>query len=397
MMKKLLHKIFGIYVIKSEKKYAERIINTIIKKKLLCFDPIIEEEFFFVKCTFFAMSSLSAALKEAKVDFELVDATGIPFVINRYKSRKGLFFGTILGIIVICLSINFIWDIEFVNSEFSPTLLEKVENSGISRGSFIPFLNILESENRFLLENDEYSFVAFNVKGTVVYVELKKRSGIYPNDDIDNEIEYSNIISNDNGIVVKVEAYGGFPIVSKGQIVLEGQILISGAYNRLYGGVGFTRSRGKVFAECSRVIEFDVPLEKNVKKQTGKKEKRYILKIFGLDIPLYFDNSLPFEISYVDEKYKRVELFGFIRLPFDIHETIYFEETVEKNVIALDEAKKTAIKEFENRCNVIIGSDGITKEKSYSFEYNKNTNSLKLIGELVYIKNIAIEKPFEVN
>ena len=90
-------------------------------------------------------------------------------------------------------------------------------------------------------------------------------------------------------------------------------------------------------------------------------------------------------------------LFDFIRLPFDIHETIYLEEIIEKKLIELEDAKITAINEFENRCNVIIGSDGIVKEKSYSFEYNKNTNSLKLIGELVYIKNIAVEKPFEVN
>lgn len=396
-MKRFLHKVFGIYIIKTDKKNAEKAINIIIKNRLLCFEPKIEEECFFVKCTFFAMADLSKAFKEGNINFEIVSATGIPFVINRYKNRKGLFFGTILGVLIISLSINFIWDIEFVNSEFSPTLLEKIENSGISRGSFIPFLNVLESENKFLLDNDDYSFVAFNVKGTVVYVELKKRNGNYPSNDSDNEIKYSNIVSNDNGIVVKVEAYGGFPIVSKGQIVLEGQVLISGAYNRLYGGVGFTRSRGKVFAECSQIIEFNLPLEKDVIRQTGKKEIRSVLKIFGIDIPLYWDNSLPFEFSYMDEKYKRVVLFGFIRLPFDIHETIYLEEIIEKKLIELEDAKITAINEFENRCNVIIGSDGIVKEKSYSFEYNKNTNSLKLIGELVYIKNIAIEKPFEVN
>ncbi len=396
-MKRYLHKIFGFYKLKVNKTLAERVINIIIKNKLSCFEPSIDDEFFYIKCTLWDMSDLSSALEGSNIFYEIIDTSGIPFIINRYKCRKGLFFGTILGIITIAISINFIWDIEFINSDFSPTLLEKVELSGVSRGSFIPFLNILESENRFLLDNDEYSFVAFNVKGTVVYVELKKRNGEFSNENKDEEIKYSNIVANDNGIVVKVEAYSGFPIVSKGQIVLDGQILISGAYNRLYGGVGFSRSRGKVFAECARMIEFELPLQKETLKLTGRSISRPNLKVFGISIPLYLNSDIPFEYSYVEEKYRRCTIFGSIKLPFDIYELIYLEEKIETTTITLDEAKDTAIKEFENRCETIVGGEGIIKEKKHSLEYNKKTNSLKLIGELVYIKNIAYEKEFIVN
>ena len=394
-LKKFLHKIFGTYLIRTDAKNAEKVLNIVMKNGLFCFDPKVEEEYFYIKATLFSMKAVSEAFIRASVRFEIVDASGIPFIINRYRTRKGLFYGTIFGLIIIGISINFIWDIQFVNADFSPILLEQVEASGVSRGRFIPFLNVLDSENRFLLENDEYSFVAFNVKGTVAYVELKRRNdGSLEEKD---EVKYSNIVADDNGVVVKVEAYGGFPIVGKGQIVLSGQILISGAYDRLYGGVGFSRSRGKVFAECTRRIEFEVPLEKDIIRQSGKSEKRSVLILFGKKIPLFFDKKAPFELQYVEENYTRCTLFGFIRLPFDIYETTYYEETIEKRTIDIKEAEATAVLEFENRCAEIVGADGILEEKEYTMEYDEKTNSLRLIGELAYIKNIGIEVPFEVN
>lgn len=398
-MKNFLHKIFGTHLIKTDKKNAEKVLNIIIKRNLLCFEPQIIDESFYFKATMFSTADVSKALTDASLPFEIIDCSGIPFIINRYRSRKGLFYGTILGIIIIALSINFIWDIEFVNSDFSPILLEKVEASGVARGCFIPLLNILDSENKFLLENDEYSFVAFNIKGTVAYVELKKRltvDGFPSKDEETDRIQHSNIVADDNGIVIKVEAYGGFPIVKKGQIVLSGQILISGAYDRLYGGVGLTRSRGKVYAECNRRLEFEVPLEKDVIKQSGKKEERDVLILFGKKLPLYFDDSQPFEISYITEKYTKIKLFGFLRFPLDLHKTTYYEQIIEKRKIDINEAEEIARKEFENKCSIIIGEDGMLKSKEYTLEYNEKTNSLKLIGELVYIKNIGIEKPFEV-
>lgn len=396
-MKKIIDKIFGYYVIKVKKEYSKRVINLIIKNSLLCFSPSFFDDWFFIKCSFFGMTDFSDLLHKSEICYEIEKVTGVPFIINRYKERKGLLIGTILGIIIIIFSINFIWDIQFVNADFSPILLEQVENSGIRRGSFIPLLNILDSENRFLLENDEYSFVAFNIKGTVAYVELKKRNGHFENTDDKDEILYSNIVANDNGIVVKVEAFGGFPIVAKGQIVLQGQILITGAYDRLYGGVGLTRSRGKVFAECTRYIEFDVPLEKEIRKQNGKSETRSTLILFGNKIPLYLNSENPFELSYITQRYKRCNLFGFIRLPFDIYEETFYEEVIELKNIDISQAESEAILEFDNRCASIIGDDGLIKNKEYSLQYNEKTNSLKLVGELVYIKNIGIEVPFEVD
>lgn len=393
-MKRFIAFVFGYYIVRTSSEQAKKIINIIIKNDLPCYLPRTKDEFFFVHVSFFGMKKFFELVNKSNIPFEIIESRGIPFVIDRYKKRSGLFFGTVLGIVSIVFSINFVWDIEFQNREFSPELLEKIQRSGVSYGSFIPFLNIQDSENIFLLENEEYSFVAINIRGTVAYVELNERKTKEPSKESD--IKYSNIVASDNGVIYKVEAKGGFPIVSKGQVVLQGQVLISGVYDRLYGGVGLRRSSGRVFAQCSKYIEFSVPLEQVKTVNTGRSKTFRSINIFGLVFPNNEGYQEDFELEFLTEKYERLKLFGFIRVPIDVHEVRYYEQENKTILISIEEAERIAKAEIENICLETAGEDGMVLEKDLTFSYDEKTNSIVVTGELVFIKDIALEVPFEV-
>ncbi|HPE96126.1 MAG TPA: sporulation protein YqfD [Bacillota bacterium] len=391
---RLLAYIFGSAVFAIPAKYAKIFINEIIKRGLNCSDNGVHEDEFFLRCSVFSVRYIIRFAQERNIPLRTVNLTGIPFAADSLRKRYGLLAGALIGFIIILLSGFFVWDVEIKGSPETKELINKINISGVKAGMYIPNLDILDSEIRFLLENNEYSFAAFNVRGTIVYVELRTRNAA----EEEQTSAYSNLIATDSGIIVSVEAFSGFPMVEKGDFVIEGELLVIGAYERKNGTTGLVRSSGRVMAECVRQIDISVPLITEIAYLSGRTYDITEYSFFGTSIicPFSVEKAPDYEYCEMTYSYTECNLFGLLSLPLKKAVTEYHECVVKTQFITYQTARQRAVEAFEDECKALCGK-GTEVGSNYEIVYNQKTNSAELSGELVYIKDIAKEIPFEVS
>ncbi|KMW25370.1 hypothetical protein HMPREF0977_01233 [Clostridium sp. 1_1_41A1FAA] len=105
-------------------------------------------------------------------------------------------------------------------------LRQELEECGLKPGVYKKTINRKIIRDHIMQEIDEVAYLSINVKGTNVFVTITKK------DDENTQTaksNYCNIIASKNGIIEKVIARSGEAVVSVGDIVKKGDLLIQGA------------------------------------------------------------------------------------------------------------------------------------------------------------------------
>ena len=66
--------------------------------------------------------------------------------------------------------------------------------------------------------------------------------------EIIDEEEYCNVVANKEGIILKVNARNGTPLVKEGDVVKQGDIVIGGWMEGKYTGIRYVHAQGEVEA-----------------------------------------------------------------------------------------------------------------------------------------------------
>lgn len=333
--------------------------------------------------------------KRAGIRIRKTEKHGAPFFLHRYRKRWGILVGILLFIGVIVYSQNFIWEIKFPEMEEKEKayLSQTMEEMGLCEGAYIPNLDIPKLQRDLLMKMEEISWIAFNIDGTKLTVELSQK--VEPPEE--NERIPFNIIAAKSGQILSMEVYEGKKIVKVKDVVHAGDLLVSGAVDVPRGeGVYYTNSSAKIIAATTTKVTLSFSLTQEEQVFTGEEEKRYYLNFFGLKIPLFVAFPLP-------EPYETEETFT----PLKIKETPLplglWEETnrfyrMEERTYTTDEGKKALEEGFlayeqeeHSDCKITNRRDHFTKEgnklfvtRQYSCEEDiAQREALKVEGEVV--------------
>lgn len=383
---KLLSFICGSIHCRVNSEFARRTANVLISESLFCTGLKECSEGFEFDCALISAPKLMKMAARVGIPIKVVSTKGLAYLIYRYRRRTGLMIGAALGFAFMLIAGNFIWEVRLKDADITPKLLDALDKAGVAAGDYIPDLDIVDTEMRFLLENREYSFVAVNVRGTIATVELRERI-IHEEE---KAPEYSNLIASENGVIVSVEALSGFPSVKVGDAVWRGQLLVSGAFERSDGTTGLVRSTGRVIAECSKPINITVPLKQRIAVLTSSTAQTKSYCFFGKTLTFGDED---FEYSVMTDSFRRASLFGVLRLPFDVRITTRYEQVFRDIEYTYEQAEAIARDTFESMCEQ-CGGDIVTAD--FTVTYNEETSSAELTGELVYTIDIALEQPFTV-
>ncbi len=307
----------------------------------------------------------------------------------RKKRRIGLFIGAFIVIFFFYLSTFFVWSVKIEGEGDIPEreILETLERHGFREGVLKSRVDVNEVASMFLADRLEFSFCSINISGAVAHVELRRRIVTrYP----EPEHDPYNLVSDSDGVVVRVEAENGLPEVKAGDTVVKGQLLVSGiAENTVNTAFRLVRAEGRVFARVEDVVSFEVPLEYTEKRYTGEK-KVSVLSVLGHRIGfLRMPKSGEFDIVSSMEK---PEIFG-RELPFGIERILYAfykEKTVtltesEALIFAHDLYRKWCMSEL----------DGAVIEEE-SFSHTTDDTTLVLECRVTSIKDICTRQKIEV-
>ena len=332
--------------------------------------------------------NLKHIAKKTKCRIKIEKRKGFPFLLHRYQKRKIFFlFFLIIVIVIISLS-NFIWKIEITGNEkiTAEDIMQTLEENDFKIGKSKIGLNTKEIIDNMRLQRDDIAWIGIEIQGTnaiVQVVEADEKPDIIP------EEEYCNLIATKDGMIVKVTAQNGTPVVKEGDIVTKGSVLVGGWLEGKYTGTRYVHANGEVQAKVWYSEKVTIPLKQVKKELTGEEQNKYSVKINNFEINLSKRVS-KFENYDTIETTNQLKLFSNFYLPIEIHQTTYQEYQNQEIIYTVEEAKNLGIEEAKKKLEEQIENlDNVVDEKIYT-----NQTEDKVEVEVVYevLENIATKE-----
>lgn len=258
------------------------------------------------------LDELKAFAEDNKAQFEQLDKKGIAFTAQKYKKRIGFAAGLLAALMLIFYLSNTVLKIEvYGNESISDEQVKSIlAENGIKIGTFIPSLDLRDSEQRILTALDSFSWIGIRSSGCRILVdvsELSEKPEIIP---ISTPC---NVVAACDAQIVDVRnVYLGMLVPMLYDGVQKGDILISGTIDGKLDHDYYVHAMGEVIGRYDREVTFEQPYLDSIINY-GKEKSRKSLYLFGARIPLYLNKEEQFEYEY-SEEVKYAKLFG-LELP----------------------------------------------------------------------------------
>lgn len=274
---------------------------------------------------------------------KIINKKGINYIKEKIIKYKVLFISFIIGLVLLIILSNIIFDIDIITD--NNTLKNKIKNelkyNGIDRYLFKKSYNSLNKIKKNIKNKykDNIEWIEIKNVGTKVIVNIVERK--VDNKKIDNEI-YS-IVSTKNSIVKNIVTEQGISLVQKDQYVKKGDILITSDIILNEEIKNRVSAKGRVYGETWYKVKVEFPLNYKEIKYTSNIRKIPYIRLGKSFYEL-------FKYKYYDRK----NIFNY-KDNLNIFE-IGLEEIKEKKIsnkkYNLEEAKKEAIKEASKQINL---------------------------------------------
>ena len=221
------------------------------------------------------------------------------YLYRRILEHTGLYLGILtFGIILYIMSL-FLWDIEFSGNQIhtDEQLLRFVNEYGIGFGSKQSEIDCAGLEAAIRKAYRDIGWVSVEVHGSRMMIRIKEAS--FTEKQTKTTGEYSHIVADQNGIVTDMIVRSGTPMVTVGDSVKKGDILISGdvitrnEYDEPIRCVT-VYADGEVKLKSELSYRDSVPLRFMMNRVTGNQKTGCSVSIFNKKIFSYIP-SIPYE------------------------------------------------------------------------------------------------------
>ncbi len=341
---------------------------------------------------------VEALCREYGIPVTVCGEGGLPRLISRLTYRAGLVAGTVLGLLLLVVANSVIWDIRISGNEHlsNHAIRETLAACGFSVGTSLRGFEADKLENDVLLLDDRLAWISVNRKGTVAYVEVREKRP-KPTAESDSPCD---IVASIGGVVQWVELEEGNVRVSAGQIVGEGEVLVSGLYDSMQEGIRFTTAKAKVYARTTREIVVQIPLAYEQKVyQTeadfpdGEVCQEKILNFFGNHIKFKKKTGNMAEFCDIIEDEKSWVLADGGGFPISVRTVWYIPYTVTTVTRTLAEAEELAYFELAKQISALPGGAELIG-KTVTIHHGKDALTLTCI--LTCIEDIGRVRPIEI-
>lgn len=359
--------LFGYVVFTAKGSFPERFMNLTARYGISLWDIKKDDETFSASCMASEYKTLRKIVKKSFMKIKIKEKKGLPFILRKYRKRKGILVGMLSFFLIIYVlslhifTININGNIDISEDEIKQTLSEL----GVVPG--ILSINVDSSliENSIMSKFNNISWTSANVIGSHLDIEISEK--ISPPDIVDEKP--CNIVAACDGFVTRVEIYSGKREVNVGDAVVKGQLLVNGIVEDEFGNNSLPGANAKIFARTKRVIIEEVPIQDFENVRTGKVKKIRKLKILAIELPLSVGKCS--KENYEQEvSTNTLKIFG-KELPISIYKENWYQyknEKVKKDKSqVIDLAEKKVVEQENKFDNVRI----ISKEKNGKWVDNK--------------------------
>lgn len=371
--------IVGYVRIEVEGYFIERFINLCLNKGILLWNSNRKKSTLLeVSISIKDFRKIVKLAKQTKCKVKIKQKRGLPFLFHKYKKRK-VFFLFLCFIILGILSLsNFLWNVEIIGNETisKEEIMQTLKEEGLAIGTLKHNIDTKEIVGKMRLNRNDLAWIGIELRGTnaiVKIVEADKKP------DIIKEEEYCNIVATKAGMIVKVNALNGTPLVKEGDIIKEGSPLIGGWLEGKYTGMRYVHANGTVQAKVWYTETQRIELNQVYTSKTQNEETKYSLRINNFTINFYKTLS-KFQKYDTIEEIKKLKLFSNFYLPIEITKKTNYELVEQKVTYTKEEAKQRAANEAKQRLEEQIEE----KENILNTYINYNETDEYIEAQVIY-------------
>ena len=381
-IKILLNYITGYIKIVVEGYYIERFVN-ICKSKNICFWNMKREKasILYANVGISEFKKIKSIAKKMQCHVKIERKRGLPFVFNRYKKRKGFLVLLILVIVGLVFCSNYVWNIE-VNGIINISkqqLLEQLNQYGLKVGTAKGKIDTKQIVSDIRLIRNDIAWMGISISGTNAIVDVVEAT---EKPQIIDDTEFSNIISDKDGIITKINVQNGTAVVKKGDLIKKGDLLVEGKIQGKYTEAIYVNSLAEIQARVWYSKKAQANFSQNIKEQTGNQENKYVIKFNNFTINLYKTLSKFENYDTICEENK-IRIFSNFYLPIEIIKLTNYEK-VEKHVkYEEEELKNELIATLEQQLKTEIGEEKEVSEKYVNYKKTENGIEVELVYEVL--------------
>ena len=159
----------GTVSFRVEGKFAERFLNLLSRSGIPVFQTRYTKEGFVAQTTVKKYFAIRPFARKTHVRVRIVERRGLPFLLRRWKRRKGLLVGVAAFLLLLFLSGQFVWEIQ-INGNQTVTddeILQSLEEMGLSRGSWKESLDVQKMAILLRQQYEQIGWAAINLVGGV--------------------------------------------------------------------------------------------------------------------------------------------------------------------------------------------------------------------------------------
>lgn len=232
IFKILLSYICGYVNISVEGYFIERFINMCISKRILLWNTKREKSTYLqTNISIKDFKRIKEVAKKTKCRININKKKGLPFMLNKYKKRKIFVLALLVIIISILATSRYIWNIEIIGNEKINTeeILQQLNEKGIVIGAEKSKIDPEEIIRKIRLKRDDIAWMSIDLNGTNAIIKIVENT---EKPEILDKNDYCNIVANKSGVITKINARTGTPVVKIGDVVTKDTILVG----RMDGG-----------------------------------------------------------------------------------------------------------------------------------------------------------------
>lgn len=372
-------------------KYVERFLNLVARERIHIWESRKLGDTYTGYVLAGKYKKLRKHAKSTGVKIRVAKKRGAPFQRFRYRKRTGLLAGLLLFCAFVAIMSQYIWRIEINGNENIDeiVILQALESLNVSPGTATRTIDVRNVERRMLLLVPDLSWVALNIDGSAIDIEVSE--SVLPPEMVDPDAP-CNIVAAHSGQIISYNIFNGQVLKELGETVTEGEVIVSGITQDERGQSLFRHSRATVIAQTTQTLEISVPLDQIEYVESGKIVNRRYLGIFGIELPIFL--PLKIDSPYRVERENSNMHFGSLELPISLLREKYI--LMEEVPIRLteDEAKTEALFELENLQKIRLGEAEILDK---TIKATLSSNSFDLIATYICNQDIAVEQEIKVS
>lgn len=336
----------GYLELKIEGYFVERFVNLCLNRNIEIwdvnrkYDGMIE-----LKINRNDFKKIDEIVSVTKTKVTILKKVGVPHLVSLYRKRKLFVLICILCATFIYLASMRVWQIEIMGDYSIPQseIERELNTENVKVGMLKNDLDFDTVKRNIYLRRSDILWIGFDIKGVKLSVEVLERT------DPKQDLLYGkpcDIVSNKDGIISKIFVREGTKLKSVGDVVMKGEVLVSGIVKSDYAGDRYVHSNAEIMLKTWYTGKTAVPYHKTLVAKSGNTEKRYQINLGNYGINL-LNSGTNFEKYDTISNVKKLTLFGKFEMPITVKEITY-EEFISDDIFyskeeALELAKEEAL------------------------------------------------------